>query len=189
MLRRFSLALALSLLLGQAQAFDLPSWSKPKTLPAAGTVQVAFTPGDNAARLIVKAIEDAKYQVLVQTFSFTSRDIAYALVAAKQRGVDVQMLADEEQTRRIATSRVRDVAAGGVPVYFDSEHASAHNKVMVIDAGHPGATVVTGSFNFTQAAQHRNAENLLILRGNPPLVDAYLANWKRHREHSRPYRR
>lgn len=189
MFRRFSLFLALSLLLSPAQAFEPPSRSKSRTLPATGTVQLAFTPGDNAARLIVKAIEGAKYQVLVQAFSFTSRDIAYALVAAKQRGLDVQMIADEEQTFRIDTSRVRDVAAGGVPVYLDGEHASAHNKVMVIDAGQPGATVVTGSFNFTQAAQHRNAENLLILRGNPSLANAYLTNWKRHREHSRPYRR
>jgi phosphatidylserine/phosphatidylglycerophosphate/cardiolipin synthase-like enzyme len=55
-----------------------------------------------------------------------------------------------------------------VPVWIDAEHAAAHNKVMVIDNGTADAAVITGSFNFTQAAQHRNAENLLILRGNPP---------------------
>jgi phosphatidylserine/phosphatidylglycerophosphate/cardiolipin synthase-like enzyme len=44
--------------------------------------------------------------------------------------------------------------------------------------------VVTGSFNFTYAAQHRNAENVLILRANPPLCDAYFNNWRRHQLHS-----
>lgn len=35
----------------------------------------------------------------------------------------------------------------------------AHNKVMVID----GRTVITGSFNFTKAAEESNAENLLVI--------------------------
>lgn len=191
MLRRFSLALALALilLLGQAQAFDFPSLSRAKTLPATGTVQLAFTPGDDATGLIVRAIEGARYQVLVQAYSFTSRDIAFALVSAKHRGVDVQLIADDEQMQKNDRNRVADVARGGVPVYIDAEHAIAHNKVMVIDAGQPSGAVITGSFNFTHAAQTNNAENVLILRGNAALVDAYLANWKRHREHSRPYRR
>lgn len=189
MLRRFSLALAFVLLLDQAQAFEFPSLSRTKTLPATGTVQLAFTPGDDATGLIVRAIEGAKYQVLVQAYSFTSRNIAFALISAKHRGVDVQLIADEEQTFKNDKNRIGDIAAGGVPVYIDAEHAIAHNKVMVIDAGQPGGAVITGSFNFTHAAQYNNAENLLILRGNLPLVEAYLANWKQHREHSRPYRR
>ena len=76
-----------------------------------------------------------------------------------------------------------------MPLWIDSEHAAAHNKVMVIDNGLPEAAVITGSFNFTQAAQHRNAENLLILRGNPNLTEAYAANWRRHKIHSLPFRR
>jgi hypothetical protein len=36
-----------------------------------------------------------------------------------------------------------------IPVYIDAEHAIAHNKIMVID----GQTVITGSFNFTNAAE------------------------------------
>ena len=42
---------------------------------------------------------------------------------------------------------------------IDAEHAIAHNKVMIID----GETVITGSFNFTKAAEENNAENLLII--------------------------
>ena len=38
----------------------------------------------------------------------------------------------------------------GIPVWVDTKVAIAHNKVMVID----GATVITGSFNFTAAAQN-----------------------------------
>jgi phosphatidylserine/phosphatidylglycerophosphate/cardiolipin synthase-like enzyme len=83
---------------------------------------------------------------------------------------------------------ISKIAAEGVPVFTDSEHTSAHNKVMVIDAGSPEATLITGSFNFTQAAQYRNAENVLVIRNNVPLTNLYLQNWHRHYEHSRPYR-
>jgi phosphatidylserine/phosphatidylglycerophosphate/cardiolipin synthase-like enzyme len=69
----------------------------------------------------------------------------------------------------------------------DDSHSSAHDKIMVIDAGTPQAVVITGSFNFTQAAQYQNAENLLLFRGNPQLTQAYLANWQHHRAHARSY--
>ena len=163
--------------------------SEPLSLSAQGQVQVAFTPGDDAGALIVDAIDKAKRQILVQAFSFTHKAIAEALVAARKRGIDVQLIADPEQAEKVATSQVEAIAQAGVPVYLDSQHASAHNKVMVIDAGGANATVITGSFNFTHAAQYRNAENLLLLRGNPLLADAYAANWRRHRTHSLPFRR
>ena len=158
-------------------------------LNARGTVQVAFTPGDDAAGLIVEALHKAKRQVLVQAYSFTHKDIAKALAEAKRRGIDVQMLADRQQMETIATSQVEWLAEQGVPVWIDTEHAAAHNKVMVIDNGSVDVAVITGSFNFSHAAQNRNAENLLILRGNATLAEAYAANWRRHKIHSLPLRR
>lgn len=183
------IALAL-LFAASATAFE-PSYSaerEPFVLPATGTVQVAFTPGDDAGKLIADAINGAQRQVLVQAFSFTHRKIADALISAKQRGVDVKVVADKEQTHRIPTSVIARIAAGGVPVFIDSAHNSAHNKVMVIDAGSPEAALITGSFNFTQAAQHKNSENVLVIRGNKALTDLYLKNWRQHYEHSEPYR-
>ena len=53
---------------------------------------------------------------------------------------------------------------------------------MIID----GKIVITGSFNFTKAAESKNAENLLILQ-SPELAQIYTENWNRHREHSEPY--
>jgi phosphatidylserine/phosphatidylglycerophosphate/cardiolipin synthase-like enzyme len=157
-----------------------------KTIAASGTVQVMFTPEDDAAGQIVLIIEQAQKQVLVQTFSFTNKEIARALIRAKQRGVDVRVVTDAEQMQRMERSKIQTVADGGVPVFVDSLHASAHNKVMVIDAGSAKAVVITGSFNFTHAAQFKNAENLLIFRGNRELTAAYLENWRRHHEHSQP---
>lgn len=162
--------------------------SPPLELSLQGTAQVAFTPGDDAGALVVAAVAEAKSQVLVQAYSFTHKAIADALVAAKRRGIDVRVIADRQQAADIPTSLVGRLAEQGVPVWLDGQHAAAHDKVMVIDAGHPDAAVITGSFNFTHAAQYRNAENLLILRGNPLLAEAYAADWRRHRTHSLPLR-
>jgi phosphatidylserine/phosphatidylglycerophosphate/cardiolipin synthase-like enzyme len=58
--------------------------------------------------------------------------------------------------------------------------AIAHNKVMVID----GQRVITGSFNFTAAAQNHNAENLLVL-DDSVWAAQYRTNWERRRAASR----
>lgn len=184
-LPRHALFLALLFTL-PAHAFEQAQGPASQAVAVSGTVQVLFTPEEDATGQIVLAIEQAKKQVLVQTFSFTSKEIAQALVGAKQRGVDVRVVTDAEQIQRMERSKVRTVAAGGVPVFVDSLHASAHNKVMVIDAGSAKPVVITGSFNFTHAAQFKNAENLLIFRDNLELTAAYLENWRRHYEHSRP---
>lgn len=159
------------------------------TLPAMGTVQIAFTPGDEADRILIDAIQKSRRQILVQAFSFTHRKIAQALIQSKRRGVDVQLIADKQQTWGLSGDRIADLAAAGVQVLLDGDHDSAHNKVMIIDQGFSDAVLVTGSMNFTYAAQYRNAENLLLFRGNPALVDAYFTNWKRHFTHAEPYLR
>lgn len=160
--------------------------AEPLRLTVQGTAQVAFTPGDDASALVVEALRQARRQILVQAYSFTHRAIAEALVAARRRGVDVRVIADRAQAVRLETSLVEWLARQGVPVWLDGDHAAAHDKVMVIDPGGADAVLITGSFNFTHAAQHRNAENLLLLRGNPHLAEAYAANWRRHKTHALP---
>lgn len=70
-----------------------------------------------------------------------------------------------------------------MPVLIDDKHAIAHNKIMIIDK----STLITGSFNFTAAAENKNAENLLVIKGNKPLVDNYIENFEAHKGHSAPY--
>ena len=170
-----------------ALAFDSGVGSANST--AAGTnatVRVAFTPGDDAAGQIADAVRHARRQVLVQAFSFTHERIAQALIDAHRRGVEVKLIADREQTETMDHGQVPRIALAGVPVWLDGEHQSAHNKVMVIDAGTPSASVITGSFNFTRAAQDKNAENVVFISGNDRLADAYAQNWQRHLGHSTP---
>ncbi len=146
---------------------------------AAGSVEVAFTPGDRIDRLIIATVDEAQQEVLVLAYSFTDRTIARALVRAKQHGVSVKVVADREQARTLPQNVLSDLVAGGVEVRMDGNFQAAHNKVIVLDADSPHATTITGSYNFTLAAQRSNAENVIVLRDNPALARAYRGNWSR----------
>ena len=70
----------------------------------------------------------------------------------------------------------------GIPVKIDAVHAIAHNKIVIID----GEAVITGSFNFTGAAEENNAENLLVIHDRK-LAERYTRNWKEDAQHSEIY--
>ena len=142
------------------------------------SLQAYFSPEGGCARAIVKELDQAKTSVLVQAYSFTSRPIAKALANAHARGVKVEMIVDPEM-RKESRSQYEYLRQAGVPMSLDSIHNLAHNKVMIVD----GQTVITGSFNFTTAAEKYNAENLLIIQ-DKELAARYTANWQLHRAHS-----
>lgn len=152
-----------------------------------GSALALFSPWDDIEGAIVASLRAAQRQVLVQAFSFTSRPIARALIDAKRRGVDVRVTADATETQRLAGGRIAELAAAGIPVFIEERYQSAHNKVMVIDADLPTGMVITGSYNWSFAAQRRNAENVLIISGQAALAGRYRMNWERHRADAKPY--
>jgi phosphatidylserine/phosphatidylglycerophosphate/cardiolipin synthase-like enzyme len=118
--------------------------------------------------------------MMVQAYSFTSVPILAGLKQAKARGVDVEAILDKTAAGKAGKGSTYTAATyltnAGVPVWVNTRVAIAHSKVMVID----DATVITGSFNFTSAAQKRNAENLLVIR-DPKLASRYRENWEQRR--------
>ncbi len=142
---------------------------------------VYFSPGGGCTEAVVEALGKAKSTVLVQAYSFTSAPIAKALVEARRRKVKVEVVLDKSQ-RTEKYSSATFIYNHGIPCFIDAQHAIAHNKVMVID----GRTVITGSFNFTKAAEEKNAENLLVVQ-DVELAKKYTQNWNVHRQHSEAY--
>jgi phosphatidylserine/phosphatidylglycerophosphate/cardiolipin synthase-like enzyme len=156
---------------------------KPKSFPpnTVAAIEVYFSPEGGCTDAVVRELGRARVGVLVQAYSFTSAPIAKALVDASRRGVKVQAVLDASQrTERYSSADF--LRNSGIPTAIDAKHSIAHNKVMVID----GATVITGSFNFTTAAEKHNAENLLVIR-DPRLAKKYADNWTIHAAHSEPF--
>lgn len=173
--------LALAALLTSAQAEQR---ANVQLKPAAvdDGVAVFFSPKGGCTDAVVEAVNSARKTLDVQAYSFTSTEIAKAIREAHERGVKVRVVLDKSNESG-KYSGATYLFNAGVPVWIDSKHAIAHNKVMIID----GANLITGSFNFTKAAEQNNAENLLIITGRPKLAQAYAVNFTAHVDHSERY--
>lgn len=141
---------------------------------------VCFTPGDNCTKKIIAAIDNAKNNIWVQAYSFTSRPIGKALVTAQERGVQVQIIFDKSIFSQKKT--LQYFKRHGIPIWIDERKGIAHNKVMIIDQ----TEVITGSFNFTNAAQYKNAENVLFI-DDKELAKKYLQNWQKRQQAAKGY--
>ena len=142
------------------------------------SIRVFFSPNGGCTDAIVRELNAAKSEVLVQAYSFTSAPVAAALKTAHDRGVDVRVILDKSQ-RTERYSGLTFLQHAGIPVWIDAAHAIAHNKVICID----GLTTIGGSFNYTSSAEFHNAENLLIIH-DAALTQAYMRNWQVHLSHS-----
>ena len=150
-------------------------------------VEAAFTPGDDIATLIVGRVAKARHTVQVQAYLFTDRRLARALVAALKRGVAVEVIGDAAQQENGGLPWLGTLERAGARVFLDADHAASHNKIVIVDGHRAPATVITGSYNFTQAAQSKNAENVVVLSGNRRLTDRFVENFEHHREQSTPW--
>lgn len=129
----------------------------------AGSIQgVGFSGGDGstdtALSVVLSAINSSKQSIDVLAYSFTSKPIAEALIAAKKRGVTVQIVADANQNSK-SYSAVNTTANAGISTRLNGNYQDFHNKVMIID----NQCVELGSFNYSASAANKNAENALVI--------------------------
>ncbi|WP_247653216.1 phospholipase D family protein [Pantoea sp. Cy-640] len=155
------------------------------TLPfihgAEGSVMAGFSPGGSALDLILQFTGSACHSADVAAWDFTSRPVAQALSAAVARGVKVRLVADEKKSRD-RWSLVSQLACAGADVRLNGMYSIMHNKFIVAD----GSAVETGSFNYTSSAEKRNAENALVIKGEPDIAHQYQAEFNRLWNESSP---
>ena len=142
---------------------------------------VFFSPNGGCTDAVVAEVHKAKKWVHAQAYAFTSSTICEALNGAAFRGLEVEVILDDKWNRSNPDSLMGTLV---VEVLMDSSHTIAHDKLLILD----GTTVITGSFNWTHAAETRNGENLLIVR-DPELAAVYERNFQKHKAHSKPWRK
>lgn len=129
---------------------------------AGRAIECYFSPSDQVTKQIVSAIQTTDYQASFAIFSFTKDEIGAAFTEAQNTGAWVRGMVEN----------INDVGAefpvllsNNVPVKDHSASGLLHHKYVVIDAGTPSSnpTIVTGSHNWTQAAESSNDENTLII--------------------------
>lgn len=134
--------------------------------------ETCFTPPERCGDLIVSYINNAKRSIFVQAYGFTSKKIIDALVQAKNRGLQVEIILDRSNFHKNKHAVLDLLKSNQIEVHQDKVAGIAHNKVMILDDN----TVITGSFNFTENADKHNAENVLFIN-NKDIAKNYYKNW------------
>ncbi|MDR0275547.1 MAG: phospholipase D family protein [Burkholderiaceae bacterium] len=140
--------------------------------------EVNFSPENsitgNAQQLVEQVLQSAKKSIRLAGYTFTSPAIVRSLIAAKRRGVDVQVLVDDKGNHGPASvAALNLLAQAAIPVRTIGVYPIHHDKYIVADS----STVETGSFNFTKAAAEKNSENALVLWNCESIAKAYLNHW------------
>ena len=133
----------------------------------AASIETGYSPEGTALQLVLK-----------MGYSFTSPEVAGALVRAKRRGVDVKVVLDWKantgKQNQASLAAMNLLVNAGIPVRTVSQYKIMHDKVIIAD----GRNIEVGSFNYTRAAERVNSENVLVVWDVPVVAQRYLQHWQ-----------
>lgn len=162
-----------------AACLGIASWAH-----AGPDVQVGFSPEGSARQLVLETIGGARHRIQMLAYAFQAPDVVQALVDARNRGVQVQVVVDRKRNRNKPSQQAMDfVTRHGVELRTNSHYHIHHDKTIIVD----GETVQTGSFNYAPSAETANSENVVVIRGMPEVASRYLAHWQSRWDSAKPY--
>lgn len=141
--------------------------------------QAFFSPGGGGRDALLRALGKARREILVQVYAFNDEALLNALVEAKKRGVQVEVILDPHHDK-VRTEDHQFLVAQGMDPLIDVE-PRANPQVVLID----GKTAITGSYDFTPQAEAEHAQTLLLFRGQPDFVRLFRDNFFKHKQHAR----
>ena len=144
-------------------------------------INVYFSPENNIGRILQKRIKKARRSIHFMVFSFTSDTIGEAIIERYRSGIQVYGILERSGTKSRYSEYIK-MRLEGIPVKLDRSRYKMHHKVLIIDE----KILITGSYNFSQAANRVNDENILIIY-NEDIAREYLKEF--YRLYGRPYSR
>ena len=141
----------------------------PPIPPALYKSETYFSPNGGVGSHIVEAINNTKSSIDLAIFDLTSNDIASALEQAQKRGVKIRIIADSRQAKG-SHSTIAELARDGlnIKITHGEGRGIMHNKFAIFD----GKLMVTGSYNWTNNAEHFNYENAVFIT-DPNVIMQY----------------
>jgi phosphatidylserine/phosphatidylglycerophosphate/cardiolipin synthase-like enzyme len=137
-------------------------------------IETFFSPDDNTASRIIALIQQAQDSLVFMTYSFTSDDIADAILERAAAGVRVAGVFEGNQYLANIGTEFDHLVDAGLDVHLDGNPRNMHHKVMIID----GSIVITGSYNFSRNAETKNDENTLVIH-NRDIAALYTTEFER----------
>ncbi len=156
----FQIGAAFSSGSNQPRATTTPAFvtTSPEVQAPVDLVEYCFSPGGNCVSLVVKWIDHANSSVHVLIYSFTLDAIRDSLIAAKNRGVDVKVVIERSNANEKG-AEYQNLKNVGVDIRLSTNSGLMHDKVAIID----GHIILTGSYNWSAAANTSNNENLVVI--------------------------
>jgi len=133
-----------------------------------------FSPDDGVLNAIVPLLNNAQTSIYFLAFSFTSNDLGDIVREKAAAGLTVEGVMEEEQVKSNQGTEYDPFKQAGLDVRIDGNPGQMHHKVFIIDE----KIVVMGSYNFSQSAETRNDENILIIY-NAAIAEEFIKEFKR----------
>ncbi len=145
------------------------------TLSIDGTrVDTFFSPDDGVLAALVPVLESAQESIYFLAFSFTSNQLGEIVRQKAEANVTIAGVMDDEQVRSNQGTEYDPFRQAHLDVRIDGNDGLMHHKVFIVD----GKIVVMGSYNFSQSAEEKNDENLLIIY-DPVIAEQFTSEFQR----------
>src|SRR5215211_1442169 len=142
-------------------------------------VDTFFSPDDGVLAALVPVLESAEESIYFLAYSFTSNQLGEIIRQKAEADVTIAGVMDDEQVRSNEGTEFDPFRQADLDVRIDGIDGLMHHKVFIID----GKIVAFGSYNFSQSAEQRNDENLIIVY-NPMIAQQFIEEFKRVWEHA-----
>jgi phospholipase D len=175
----FGIIFGISAGFGYQEYYGIGTWNSAPI--ETQDINVCFTPPKGCGSLIAKEIQTATKSIHMHAYGLTSNAIIHQLQEASKRGVRVKILLDSSNFTENKDISYR-LKSAGIAIFEDKISGIAHNKIIIIDK----TKVITGSFNFTEAADKRNAENILLVN-DEKIAAFYVNNWINRKQKAKKF--
>lgn len=148
--------------------------TNPRVIIDGTPVDTYFSPDDGVQAILVDILADAKESIYFMAFSFTADPLGEVIRQRAEAGVTVAGVMDDDQVASNAGTEFDPFRQAGLDVYRDGNPGQMHHKIIIVD----GSIVIFGSYNFTNNAETRNDENLLVIY-NEQIAGQFFAEFER----------
>ena len=144
-------------------------------------IDTYFSPDDGVLSALVPVLDSAQDSIYFLTYSFTANQLGEIVRQKAEAGLTVAGVMDEEQVKSNEGTEFDPFRQANLDVRLDGIEGLMHHKVFIVDE----KIVILGSYNFSQSAELRNDENLIIIH-DPVIARLFLLEFQRVQKEAQP---
>lgn len=137
-------------------------------------IDTFFSPDDGVLAALFPVLDGAQESIYFLAYSFTSNQLGDVVRQKAEAKLTVAGVMDDEQVRSNQGTEFDPFRQANLDVRIDGIEGLMHHKVFIVDE----KIVVLGSYNFSQNAEERNDENVLIIY-DPIIAGQFIQEFQR----------